>query len=47
MTALPPRKLISHTDYLEDINIGNRKDDYERDKQFKKEIHALADDVKK
>ena len=47
VTALQTRKLISHTNYLEVIIIDNRKDDYTRENQFKKEIDALADDDKK
>ena len=47
VSALQTRKLISHTNYLEDIIIDNRKDDYTSDNQFKEEIDALADDDKK
>ena len=41
VTALQTRKLISHTNCLEDISIDNRKDDYTRENQFKNGIAEL------
>ena len=47
MIALQTRKLISHTNCLEDIIVDTRKDDYTREIQFKNLIDALTVDDKK